>query len=77
MELFDTHAFCLVWWSISCFRPENVSYKYNWYVFTLEWVFWKEFRYTGKKLEVDLTKDGSPQLQDLGQYHLPCTFTTV
>ena len=23
------------------------------------------------KLEVDLTQDGSPQLQDLGQYHLP------
>jgi len=24
-----------------------------------------------KRLKVDLTQDGSPQLQDLGQYHLP------
>ena len=32
-----------------------------------------------KRLKVDLTQDGSPQLQDVGQYHLPhfplCSYT--
>ena len=28
-----------------------------------------QLRCTGKNLEVNLTQDGSPQLQDLGQYY--------
>jgi len=35
----------------------------------MDWI--TGYIYHWKKLEVDLTQDGSPQLQDLGQYHLP------
>ena len=33
--------------------------------------------HTGKKLELDFTQDGSPQLQDLGHYHSHIFYSTA
>ena len=52
-------------------KPDPLFHVQTGVHFVVLYPSWSIPAFTLEKLQVDVTQDGSPQLQDLGQYHLP------